>query len=78
MQWQAAEDTVFTIATLGNHGVHLTPADPLQPAQIATPQHPITVKIYSYGYTPFDQQRSDLPNCNNGPPNPASAALTGR
>jgi len=75
MQWQAAEDTVFTIGYAGNHGVHLTQPIPFNQPQIATPAHPINGQIYSYGYTPFDHNDPTYPNCTNGPPNPPSATL---
>jgi hypothetical protein len=53
-QMQPAEDLVFTLGYLGNHGVHLTMPIPFNQPGIATPQNPINGQIYSYGYQPGD------------------------
>jgi hypothetical protein len=49
LQYQAANDWLFTAGYVGNHGVHeILPIAFNQPG-IATPQNPINGQIYSYG-----------------------------
>ncbi len=49
LQYQAANDWLFSAGYIGNHGVHeILPIAFNQP-NIATPQHPVNGQIYSYG-----------------------------
>jgi Carboxypeptidase regulatory-like domain len=49
LQYQAANDWLFSAGYVGNHGVHeILPIAFNQPL-IATPQHPVNGQIYSYG-----------------------------
>jgi hypothetical protein len=50
LQWQASNDTMFTLGYVGNHGVHELLPIPFNQAQIATPSHPINGQTSSYGY----------------------------
>ncbi len=50
VQWQPANDWVFDLAYVGNHGTNLTVPVPFNQAQIATPSHPVHGEQYSYGY----------------------------
>jgi len=49
LQYQAANDWLFSAGYVGNHGVHLVLPIPFNQAVIATPQHPVNGQIYSYG-----------------------------
>lgn len=50
IQYQAANDWLFSIGYVGNHGVHEVLPIPFNQPLIATPQHPVNGQIYSYGY----------------------------
>jgi hypothetical protein len=55
LQWQPLNAWVFSLAYVGNHGVHEVIPLPFNQAQIATPQHPLLAgglnrQIYSYGW----------------------------
>jgi Carboxypeptidase regulatory-like domain len=55
LQYQAANDWLFSAGYVGNHGVHEVLPIPFNQANIATPQHPINGQIYSYGgVSPLD------------------------
>ena len=54
LQWQPRNDLLFSLAYVGNHGVHETIPVPFNQAGIATPQKPALAngpnpQIYSYG-----------------------------
>ena len=49
LQYQAANEWLFSAGYVGNHGVHEVLPIPFNQAQIATPQHPVNGQIYSYG-----------------------------
>ncbi len=50
LQYQAANDWLFTLGYSGTHGVHLVLPIPFNQPGVATPQNPIHGEIYSYGY----------------------------
>jgi len=60
LQWQPKNDLVLTLSFVGNHGVHETIPVPFNQPAIATPAHPITGQIYSYGYTVVDSDFNPL------------------
>ncbi|HTR36433.1 MAG TPA: TonB-dependent receptor [Bryobacteraceae bacterium] len=49
IQYQAANNWLFSAGYVGNHGVHLVLPIPFNQALIATPDHPLNGQIYSYG-----------------------------
>ena len=51
LQYQAANDWLFSAGYVGNHGVHNVLPIPFNQANIATQQNPINGQIYSYGGT---------------------------
>lgn len=51
LQYQAANNWLFSAGYIGNHGVHEVLPIPFNQANIATPQRPINGQIYSYGGT---------------------------
>jgi hypothetical protein len=66
LQWQPTNNTVLTVAYIGNHGVHQPIPVPFNQPGIATPSSPVNGQIYSYGYQAVD---STSPACsgNNFP-----------
>jgi hypothetical protein len=51
LQYQAANDWLFSAGYVGNHGVHEVLPIAFNQPNIATPQHPVNGQIYSYGGT---------------------------
>lgn len=51
LQYQAANNWLFSAGYVGNRGVHEILPVPFNQGQIATPQHPVNGQIYSYGGT---------------------------
>lgn len=49
LQYQAANDWLFSAGYVGNHGVHQVLPIPFNQPLIATPQNPVNGQIYSYG-----------------------------
>ncbi|MBV9761799.1 MAG: TonB-dependent receptor [Acidobacteriaceae bacterium] len=49
LQYQAANDWLFSAGYVGNHGTHQVLPIPFNQPLIATPQHPVNGQIYSYG-----------------------------
>jgi Carboxypeptidase regulatory-like domain len=54
LQWQPKNDTVVTLAYIGNHGVHEPIPIPFNEPGIATPSNPINGQTYSYGQQAAD------------------------
>jgi hypothetical protein len=54
LQWQPYNTLLFSLAYLGNHGVHQVIPVPFNQPTIATPQNPVNGQIYSYGYQATD------------------------
>ena len=54
LQWQPRNDTVLTLAYIGNHGVHEPIPIPFNEPGIATPANPINGQIYTYGQQAAD------------------------
>jgi hypothetical protein len=75
IQFQPAEDVVFTMGYLGNHGVHLTMPIPFNQPGIANATNSIHGQTSSYGYQPIDHNDPAFPGCFNGPPNPPCPTL---
>jgi hypothetical protein len=51
LQYQAANNWLFSAGYIGNHGQHEILPIPFNEPQLATPQHPVNGQIYSYGGT---------------------------
>jgi hypothetical protein len=49
LQYQTANDWLFSAGYVGNHGVHLVLPIPFNQPLIATPQNPVNGQMYSYG-----------------------------
>ncbi|MBV9303976.1 MAG: carboxypeptidase regulatory-like domain-containing protein [Acidobacteriaceae bacterium] len=49
LQYQAANNWLFSAGYIGNHGVHQVLPVPFNQPLIATPQNPVNGQIYSYG-----------------------------
>jgi hypothetical protein len=49
VQYQAANDWLFSAGYVGNHGLHEILPIPFNQPQIATPQNPVNGQTYSYG-----------------------------
>jgi Carboxypeptidase regulatory-like domain len=49
LQYQAANNWLFSAGYVGNHGQHEILPIPFNEPQLATPQHPVNGQIYSYG-----------------------------
>lgn len=60
LQWQPYNTLMFSLAYLGNHGVHEVIPIPFNQPAIATPQHPVNGQIYSYGYQATDSNYNPL------------------
>ncbi len=60
LQYQAANNWLFSAGYVGNHGVHEILPVPFNQPLIATPQNPVNGQIYSYGGL------SPLSNCISG------------
>ena len=60
LQWQPKNDVVFTLAYIGNHGVHQPIPIPFNQPGVATPTHPINGQIYSYGFQASDANFNPL------------------
>ncbi len=60
LQWQPINDWVFTMAYIGNHGVHQPLPIPFNQPGIATPTNPLNGQIYSYGFQPLDNSFNPL------------------
>jgi hypothetical protein len=60
LQYQAANNWLFSAGYVGNHGVHQVLPIPFNQPLIATPQNPVHGQIYSYGGL------SPLSSCNSG------------
>ncbi len=60
LQWQPYNTLLFSLAYLGNHGVHEVLPIPFNQPAIATPQHPVNGQIYSYGYQAIDSNYNPL------------------
>jgi TonB dependent receptor-like, beta-barrel len=54
LQYEAANDWLFSVGYVGNHGVHEVVPIPFNQPLIATPQHPVNGEIYSYGLNEMD------------------------
>jgi hypothetical protein len=51
LQYQAANNWLFSAGYIGNHGQHEILPIPFNEPQLATPQHPVNGQMYSYGGT---------------------------
>jgi hypothetical protein len=51
LQYQAANNWLFSAGYVGNHGQHEVLPIPFNEPLLATPQHPVNGQIYSYGGT---------------------------
>jgi hypothetical protein len=51
LQYQAANNWLFSAGYIGNHGQHEILPIPFNEPLLATPQHPVNGQIYSYGGT---------------------------
>ena len=51
LQYQTANDWLFSAGYVGNHGQHEVLPIPFNEPLLATPQHPVNGQIYSYGGT---------------------------
>lgn len=60
LQWQPYNTLLFSLAYLGNHGLHQLMPIPFNQPAIATPQHPVNGQIYSYGYQATDSKFNPL------------------
>lgn len=54
LQYQAANNWLFSAGYVGNHGVHQVLPIPFNQPLIATPQHPVNGQTYSYGLNETD------------------------
>lgn len=60
LQWQPYSSLMFSLAYLGNHGVHQLIPIPFNQPAIATPSHSVNGQIYSYGYQATDSNGNPL------------------
>jgi len=50
LQWQPLNSWLLSVGYVGNHGVHQVLPIPFNQPSIATPDHPINLEQYSYGF----------------------------
>jgi hypothetical protein len=56
IQYQAANNWLFSAGYVGNHGQHEILPIPFNEPQLATPGHPVNGQMYSYGGTNYNAQ----------------------
>lgn len=61
LQYQFANDWLFEVGYVGNHGTHLVLPIPFNQGIIATQQNPVNNQIFSYGGTPCFNGESGIP-----------------